>query len=53
MTLGASVALPVAQGRLALGRWQSVLLVDLDGPRDARALALAFVGAPSSLSKRR
>lgn len=31
--LGPSVTLPVADGALDLGRWQSVLLVDCDGPR--------------------
>jgi secondary thiamine-phosphate synthase enzyme len=31
--VGASVTLPVTDGRLDLGRWQSVLLVECDGPR--------------------
>ncbi|GIW54499.1 MAG: hypothetical protein KatS3mg082_0903 [Nitrospiraceae bacterium] len=31
--LGASLSLPVKDGALALGAWQSVLLVELDGPR--------------------
>jgi secondary thiamine-phosphate synthase enzyme len=31
--LGESVAVPVAEGELALGRWQSVLFVECDGPR--------------------
>ena len=31
--LGPSLALPVSAGRLILGTWQSVLLVELDGPR--------------------
>ncbi|KAG2454198.1 hypothetical protein HYH02_001233 [Chlamydomonas schloesseri] len=33
MVLGNTLALPVSGGRLALGTWQSVLLVELDGPR--------------------
>lgn len=33
MLLGSSEAIPVVQGRLALGTWQSVFLVELDGPR--------------------
>ncbi|MCX7898195.1 MAG: secondary thiamine-phosphate synthase enzyme YjbQ [Rhodocyclaceae bacterium] len=33
MLLGSSEALPIEEGRLAMGRWQSVFLVELDGPR--------------------
>lgn len=32
--LGPSEAVPVREGRLRLGTWQSVMLVELDGPRD-------------------
>jgi secondary thiamine-phosphate synthase enzyme len=32
--LGPSLSLPVVDGRLTLGTWQSVLLVELDGPRE-------------------
>ena len=31
--LGPSLALPVSKGSLTLGTWQSVLLIELDGPR--------------------
>jgi secondary thiamine-phosphate synthase enzyme len=31
--LGASETIPVTEGELALGTWQSVLLVECDGPR--------------------
>jgi secondary thiamine-phosphate synthase enzyme len=31
--LGPSVSVPVADGELALGTWQSVILVECDGPR--------------------
>ncbi len=31
--LGSSLALPVSKGSLTLGTWQSVLLIELDGPR--------------------
>jgi len=34
--LGCSVTLPVAEGRLQLGTWQGVFLVELDGPRSRR-----------------
>jgi len=33
MLLGESVSVPVEDGALALGTWQSVLLVEGDGPR--------------------
>jgi len=32
--LGPSQAVPVRDGRLRLGTWQSLMLVELDGPRD-------------------
>ena len=32
--LGPSLTLPVEDGRLMLGTWQSVLLVELEGPRE-------------------
>ena len=31
--IGASVGIPISDGELALGRWQAVYLVELDGPR--------------------
>ena len=34
LLLGNSASVPVVDGDLALGRWQSVLLVECDGPRD-------------------
>ena len=33
MTLSTSEVIPIMEGRLALGTWQSVLFFDLDGPR--------------------
>jgi len=32
--LGTSINLPVANGKLKLGRWQGVMLAELDGPRE-------------------
>jgi len=32
--LGPSLTIPVADGQLLLGTWQSIMLVELDGPRD-------------------
>jgi secondary thiamine-phosphate synthase enzyme len=33
MTLSTSEVIPIMEGRLALGTWQSILFFDLDGPR--------------------
>lgn len=41
--LGASVVLPVADGELLLGRWQRLLLVELDHPR-TRELTMLVTG---------
>ena len=32
--LGRSVSVPIRDGELALGRWQSILLIECDGPRE-------------------
>lgn len=32
--LGPSLTIPVSAGKLVLGTWQSVMLVELDGPRE-------------------
>jgi secondary thiamine-phosphate synthase enzyme len=32
--LGPGLQIPIAGGKLALGTWQSVLLIELDGPRE-------------------
>lgn len=32
--LGPSITVPVSAGKLVLGTWQSVMLVELDGPRE-------------------
>lgn len=36
--LGPGETIPVRDGDLLLGRWQAILLVDLDGPRDRRVM---------------
>ena len=40
--IGTSVALPAEKGKLVLGTWQRVVLVELDGPRE-RQIALAVM----------
>jgi len=42
LLLPSSAALLVADGRLQLGRWQRVFLVELDGPRERDVTLLAF-----------
>lgn len=34
--LGPSETIPVKDGKLQLGRWQSIMLVELDGPRERK-----------------
>jgi len=49
MVLGHTLALPVREGALALGRWQSIILAELDGPRE-RTVQVQFLGV-SGVSK--
>ena len=36
--LGPGETIPVSAGKLLLGKWQAVMLVELDGPRDRRVV---------------
>ncbi len=38
LLLGASEAVPIREGKLALGRWQRIFLVELDRPREREVL---------------
>ncbi|ODS39266.1 MAG: hypothetical protein A7316_06025 [Candidatus Altiarchaeales archaeon WOR_SM1_86-2] len=40
--ISTSLVLPVADGRLDLGRWQSVFFVELDGPRTRSVVVKVF-----------
>jgi thiamine phosphate synthase YjbQ (UPF0047 family) len=42
--MNASETIPVADGRLLLGSWQSIFFIDLDGPRDERRLLMQISG---------
>lgn len=42
--LSSSECLPVKNGKLDLGTWQSVFFVELDGPRRSRTITLTMVG---------
>jgi secondary thiamine-phosphate synthase enzyme len=43
MIIGQSQSVPVKDGALALGRWQGICLVELDGPRERR-ISVTVVG---------
>jgi secondary thiamine-phosphate synthase enzyme len=43
LLLGTSLTLPIHQGRLALGVYQSILMVELDGPR-SRSIVCQVIG---------
>jgi secondary thiamine-phosphate synthase enzyme len=43
--LGHTLSLPVRNGELSLGCWQSVILAELDGPRE-RAIQVQVLGIP-------
>lgn len=45
MVLGHTLSVPVRDGELALGYWQSVILAELDGPRE-RSIHVQVVGVP-------
>jgi len=36
--LGPGETIPVRDGRLLLGTWQAIMLIDLDGPRQRRVI---------------
>jgi len=42
--LGPSETVPIRDGRLQLGTWQAIMLVDLDGPRQRRVLVTVIAG---------
>jgi secondary thiamine-phosphate synthase enzyme len=42
--LGTSETVPVVDGQLALGEWQRIFLVELDGPRAKREVLIQTVG---------
>lgn len=42
--MNASESIPVADGELLLGGWQSIFFVELDGPREQRSVLLHCIG---------
>ncbi|TVQ84371.1 MAG: YjbQ family protein [Chromatiaceae bacterium] len=45
--MNASETIPIADGELLLGAWQSIFFVELDGPRPERSVTLQFIGQPA------
>lgn len=44
LMLGVSETIPVNDGRLTLGGWQSVFFIELDGPRTERRVFVKILG---------
>ncbi|PQJ96638.1 secondary thiamine-phosphate synthase enzyme YjbQ [Chromatium okenii] len=42
--MNASETIPIADGELLLGRWQSIFFIELDGPREERTLRIQIIG---------
>jgi len=42
--LSSSECLPIKNGKLDLGTWQSVFFIELDGPRSNRTITLTIIG---------
>jgi secondary thiamine-phosphate synthase enzyme len=42
--MNASESIPIADGVLTLGNWQSIFFIELDGPREQRLLDLQIMG---------
>ena len=42
--LGPQETIPINNGKLALGQWQSCMLVELDGPRSNRRIIITILG---------
>lgn len=42
--LGSSETIPIVDGKLDLGTWQSVFFIEFDGPRQNRILSLTIIG---------
>lgn len=42
--LGSGVSVSISEGRVVLGKWQSILFIELDGPRKERQIELTAMG---------
>jgi len=48
--VGPSVTVPVEGGKVTLGTWQEIVLIELSGPRE-RTLTLQFIPLPKTVLK--
>lgn len=44
LLMSTTVSLPIADGDLMLGEWQSIFFIELDGPRPERRVTLHYLG---------
>lgn len=42
--IGSSKVIPLSRGRLLLGTWQDIMLLELDGPRSMRRVVIQVIG---------
>ena len=42
--LGPSETIPIKNGKLQLGQWQSIMMAELDGPRSNRKIIVTILG---------
>jgi secondary thiamine-phosphate synthase enzyme len=42
--LNPSLSIPIVKGKLLLGGWQSILFIELDGPRETRSVHVQILG---------
>jgi thiamine phosphate synthase YjbQ (UPF0047 family) len=50
MVLGHTLSVPVRNGELMLGNWQSIILAELDGPRE-RSVQVQVLGVSEEPSE--
>ena len=43
--IGAEKIIPIKSGKLFLGKWQSLMFVEFDGPREGRRIAVTILGS--------
>ena len=44
LLMNSSEAIPISDGVPAIGTWQSVFFIELDGPRSNRSITLKIIG---------
>lgn len=44
LLLGSTECIPVINGQLNLGQWQSIFFIELDGPRPSREVTVTVIG---------